>query len=75
MRRCCPFITGCHWFWNRRTGADGWARTSTARLMLPGAAGMLDFHRVDPAVNSNRASGPELIEPFEDGDIPRGRLI
>lgn len=37
-----------------------------ARLMRPGAEGMLRFHRVDPAVNSNRASGPELIEPFED---------
>jgi len=23
------------------------------------------FHRVDPKVNSNRAAGPELIEPFE----------
>ncbi len=22
------------------------------------------WHRVDPAVNSNRAAGPDLIEPF-----------
>ncbi|WP_323776026.1 SOS response-associated peptidase [Leisingera sp.] len=46
-----------------------------ARLMQPGAAGILEFHRVDPAVNSSRAEGPELIEPSEDGGIPRGRLI
>ncbi len=26
---------------------------------------VLDFHRVDPKVNSNRASGPELIEPID----------
>ena len=58
--------------WGRWLGEDG---PGAARLMQPGAAGVLDFHRVDPAVNSNRASGPELIEPFEDGDIPRGRLI
>ena len=36
-----------------------------ARLMVPGAEDTLEFHRVDPAVNSNRASGPELIEPFD----------
>ena len=35
-----------------------------ARLMQPGAEDLLAFHRVDPAVNSNRAIGPELIEPF-----------
>ncbi|UWQ30820.1 SOS response-associated peptidase [Leisingera sp. M523] len=58
--------------WGRWLGEDG---PGAARLMQPGAAGILDFHRVDPAVNSNRASGPELIEPFEDGDIPRGHLI
>lgn len=58
--------------WGRWLGEDG---PGAARLMQPGAAGVLDFHRVDPAVNSNRASGPELIEPFEDGDIPRGHLI
>ncbi len=37
-----------------------------ARLMKPGAENVLDYFRVDPAVNSNRAHGPELIEPFED---------
>lgn len=37
-----------------------------ARLMQPGGEDILESYRVDPAVNSNRASGPELIEPFED---------
>jgi len=32
--------------------------------MRPGAEDVLQFHRVDRAVNSNRASGPELIEPI-----------
>lgn len=35
-----------------------------ARLMVPGDDDVLEFHRVDPAVNSNRASGPQLIEPL-----------
>lgn len=46
-----------------------------ATLMQPGAEDMLEFHRVDPAVNSNRATGPELIEPLEPDDVPRGQLI
>lgn len=32
-----------------------------ARLMRPGPEDVLTFHRVDPEVNSNRASGPDLI--------------
>ena len=36
-----------------------------ARLMLPPAEDILQFYRVDPKVNSNRASGPELIEPID----------
>ncbi|GGH32725.1 Putative SOS response-associated peptidase YedK [Cribrihabitans marinus] len=36
-----------------------------ARLMQPGDEGVLSFHRVDRAVNSNRASGPDLIEPVD----------
>ncbi|WP_299635840.1 SOS response-associated peptidase [uncultured Ruegeria sp.] len=36
-----------------------------ARLMQPGERDVLAFHRVGPAVNSNRASGPDLIEPFD----------
>ncbi|MGR3616462.1 MAG: SOS response-associated peptidase [Paracoccaceae bacterium] len=36
-----------------------------ARLMHPGATDLLEYYRVDPKVNSNRASGSDLIEPFE----------
>jgi putative SOS response-associated peptidase YedK len=36
-----------------------------ALLMTAAAPEVLAFHRVDPRVNSNRASGPELIEPIE----------
>lgn len=49
--------------WGLWLGEEG---KGAARLMRPGAEGVLRYHRVDPAVNSNRASGPELIEPFED---------
>ncbi|NVK15718.1 MAG: SOS response-associated peptidase [Rhodobacteraceae bacterium] len=58
--------------WGKWLGEEG---HGAARLMQPGAEGVLDFHRVDPAVNSNRAEGPELIEPFGEEDIPRGQLI
>ncbi len=44
----------------------GEAGKGAARLMQPGAEEILEFHRVDPAVNSNRASGPDLIEVIED---------
>jgi putative SOS response-associated peptidase YedK len=37
-----------------------------APLMTAAPEDILQFHRVDRAVNSNRASGPELIEPFDD---------
>lgn len=40
----------------------GEAGKGAALLMKPGAEEVLQFHRVDPAVNSNRASGPQLIE-------------
>lgn len=46
-----------------------------AALMRPADAPVLDYFRVDPMVNSNRAAGPELIEPFDPGDVPRGQLI
>ncbi len=36
-----------------------------ARLMQPAPEDDLGFVRVDARVNSNRASGPELIEPLE----------
>lgn len=34
-----------------------------ALLMKPGEDAVLEWFRVDPAVNSNRASGPQLIAP------------
>lgn len=45
----------------------GEAGKGAAQLMLATGEDTLSFHRVDPAVNSNRAQGPELIEPIEDG--------
>ena len=42
----------------------GEAGKGAAALMTPGAEEVLQFHRVDPQVNSNRASGPQLIEPL-----------
>jgi len=47
--------------WPLWLGEEG---KGAAILMQPGAEGMLAFHRVSRAVNSNRASGPELIEPI-----------
>jgi len=50
---------------------DGWAKwlgeegKGAATLMKAAADNVLDFYRVDTAVNSNRASGPDLIEPIE----------
>ena len=40
----------------------GEAGKGAAALMKAAPEETLEFHRVDPAVNSNRASGPELIE-------------
>ncbi|MFW8593373.1 SOS response-associated peptidase [Cribrihabitans neustonicus] len=51
--------------WPLWLGEEG---RGAAKLMQPGAEDVLEFYRVDPAVNSNRASGPELIEPFEEDD-------
>lgn len=44
----------------------GEAGHGAARLMRPPAEGVLTFRRVGPAVNSNRADGPDLIEPLAD---------
>ncbi|MDD9741734.1 SOS response-associated peptidase [Marinovum sp. SP66] len=44
----------------------GEAGKGAAPLMQPADDAMLEFYRIDPKVNSNRASGPELIEPFDD---------
>jgi putative SOS response-associated peptidase YedK len=41
----------------------GEAGHGAATLMKPTAQGILQSWRVDPAVNSNRASGPQLVEP------------
>lgn len=47
--------------WPLWLGEEG---KGAARLMVPAAEDVLSFHRVGTAVNSNRASGPELIEPI-----------
>ncbi|MGX9854736.1 SOS response-associated peptidase [Limimaricola variabilis] len=36
-----------------------------AAVLMKANPDVLAFHRVDPKVNSNRAQGPELIEPIE----------
>jgi putative SOS response-associated peptidase YedK len=41
----------------------GEAGKGAAALMRPAPEDRFVFHRVDPAVNSNRASGPGLIDP------------
>ena len=52
-------------------GVDDWALwlgeagKGAATLMQPGDDAVLEHFRVDPAVNSNRANGSELIEPLE----------
>ncbi|RUS60234.1 SOS response-associated peptidase [Pseudorhodobacter sp. E13] len=43
----------------------GEAGHGAAPLMVARGPGVLQAHRVSPAVNSNRAQGPELIEPIE----------
>lgn len=48
--------------WGLWLGEQG---KGAARLMQPGADEVLSYFRVDPMVNSNKAQGPELIEPFE----------
>ncbi|MCB1396635.1 MAG: SOS response-associated peptidase [Rhodobacter sp.] len=44
----------------------GEAGHGAAKLMQPLPEGALEFHRVGTGVNSNRAEGPELIEPLDD---------
>ena len=53
----------------RREAADwplwlGEAGHGAALLMRPAGAGLTRLHRVDVKVNSNRASGPDLIRPL-----------
>lgn len=49
--------------WGMWLGEEG---KGAALLMTATEPGALKFHRVDRAVNSNRASGPELIEPLDE---------
>jgi putative SOS response-associated peptidase YedK len=44
----------------------GEAGKGAARLMRPGEEGALTAYRVDTAINSNRATGAELITPLEN---------
>ena len=44
----------------------GEAGKGAAVLMKDPPGALYKFHRVDPKVNSNRAHGPELIEPLQD---------
>ena len=46
----------------------GEAGKGAATLMRAAPKDALTWHRVDRAVNSNRATGPELIEPFDPQD-------
>lgn len=43
----------------------GEAGHGAARLMRPGPEALFEAHRVDRAINSNRAEGPELIDPLD----------
>lgn len=43
----------------------GEAGHGAARLMQAAPDAAMDFYRVDPKVNSNRASGPDLIDPLD----------
>ncbi len=49
--------------WGKWLGEEG---HGAALLMQPPAEGVVRTYRVGKAVNSNRASGPELLEPLED---------
>ena len=51
--------------WGKWLGEEG---KGAATLMQPANENTLEFFRVDPAVNSNRAAGPQLIEPLADED-------
>ncbi|WP_420862474.1 SOS response-associated peptidase [Algirhabdus cladophorae] len=47
--------------WGKWLGEDG---KGAALLMRAAPSDFLKFHRVAPAVNSNRAAGPDLITPL-----------
>ena len=48
--------------WGLWLGEEGFG---AAPLMKAADEDLLSFYQVDPKVNSNRAQGPELIEPFQ----------
>jgi putative SOS response-associated peptidase YedK len=50
--------------WPLWLGEEG---KGAARLMTGSPGDVFSFHRVDPRVNSNRAEGPELIDPLDLG--------
>ena len=52
--------------WALWLGEDG---KGAARLMQAAPEGRLVRHRVSRRVNSNRAQGPDLIEPLDDPDL------
>ena len=52
----------------------GEAGKGAAELMQPCANGVLDWHRVSAAVNSNRAEGAALIDPWEEEAPPQQPL-
>ncbi|UWQ02480.1 SOS response-associated peptidase [Aliiroseovarius crassostreae] len=58
--RCPVVIERDHW--GKWLGEEG---HGAARLMVPPEPGLLKMHPVGQEVNSNRASGPALIEPIE----------
>ncbi|MEM9350350.1 MAG: SOS response-associated peptidase [Pseudomonadota bacterium] len=49
--------------WGKWLGEEG---KGAATLMVPSADDVLEFYRVDKAVNSNRAAGPQLVEKLEE---------
>lgn len=49
--------------WSLWLGEEG---KGAATLMTAAPDDALEWYRVDPAVNSNRAKGPDLIEPLAD---------
>ncbi len=53
--------------WAKWLGEEG---KGAAPLMRAAPEDLLGWHRVERAVNSNRASGPELINPVIDPDDP-----
>lgn len=57
-----PVILGAD-HWGKWLGEEGHGAATLMRAVDDNA---LSFHKVSTAVNSNRASGPQLIEPIED---------